>query len=210
MTELDEEKSVKQEGDQEMRYLGKGSVASVLGVSLHIAWYLCLVALVGILVAVLVMGIVAPHAFFSDAKSTFTLDTQFLSLEVPVTAIKDPQAIVFGLLGLGFVMTGFALAVIHQLRRVFASLRGGTPFTIDNAKRVRAIGRLIIIGTVANAAVCTWVGRLMLANVVSPGVELNAKVGLNLGGVFVGLVILVLGEIFRRGAELQADQDLTV
>jgi putative transcriptional regulator len=43
-----------------------------------------------------------------------------------------------------------------------------------------------------------------------PGVEINARIGLNFPAVIAGFVILVLAEVFRLGVELKEDQDLTV
>ena len=47
-------------------------------------------------------------------------------------------------------------------------------------------------------------------NISIPGVELNPKLSLNSGTIFIGLVVLVLGEVFNIGFKLQEDQDLTV
>ena len=50
----------------------------------------------------------------------------------------------------------------------------------------------------------------MMHNLVIQGVELNVKSSFHLSGIFIGLVILVLAEIFRHGAALQEEQNLTV
>jgi hypothetical protein len=54
------------------------------------------------------------------------------------------------------------------------------------------------------------VAFLVMASNALPGVELRVRTGAPLEGVFFGLVILVIGEILRRGGSLQEEQDLTV
>jgi len=129
-----------------MRYLGKGSVSSFLGVCLNIAWYVCIIAMAAILIAALVIGILIPHAL-NNSHFSLQIDGPILSFNLPSTVIKNPQALVFSGMALGFVMLGFAL-----------------------------------------------------------GAALNP----DLTGIFAGLVFLVLGEVFRIGAKMQEEQDLTV
>ncbi|MGE5549600.1 MAG: DUF2975 domain-containing protein [Bacteroidota bacterium] len=192
-----------------MRYLGKGSVSSLLGVLLNIAWYVLFAAMGGILLAMLVLGVLAPRFIPQDLMS-FTVDAQFLSFDFSQVEVKDPQVILFG--NMGFALTSLLVvqAIVHQLRKVFATLRAGTPFNLENAKRIRAIGLICIGGSFLQSLVSFLVGYLLMNNVIIKGVEVNAKGGSFMGGIFIGLVILVLAEIFRHGAALQEEQNLTV
>jgi hypothetical protein len=43
-----------------------------------------------------------------------------------------------------------------------------------------------------------------------PGIRIDAVLGLNVTMLFIGLVILVLAEVFRVGVQLREEQDLTI
>ena len=124
--------------------------------------------------------------------------------------IKNPQALVFSGMALGFVMLGFALGIIHQLRRVFASLKSGKPFSEENARYIRMIGLLSITGSVVYGMLKAVFGLWLMHSISIPGVDAEAALNPDLTGIFAGLVFLVLGEVFRIGAKMQEEQDLTV
>ncbi len=192
-----------------MRYMGKGSVSSFLGVALNLAWFTGFVAMGGILLGMLTMGIFGariPH----NLGRVFTFDAQFLSFGFSHAEIRDPRLIFLGTTSLVLVSLVVAQAVIHQLRLIFRTLQAQTPFTLENARRIQTIGFILIGGSFLQALAGFLVGLLMMNNIVIPGVELNVKSDFHMNTIFIGLVILVLAEIFRHGAALQEEQNLTV
>ena len=102
------------------------------------------------------------------------------------------------------------LMFLHHLRRIFQRVRAGTPFDATNALRLRWLGLLALA-----LAMVTGVSELVTSlavrgRLISERVEV--PLGLSVDGslVFFGLVLLALAEIFRRGAELEEEQSLTV
>ena len=103
-----------------------------------------------------------------------------------------------------------ALLVLVLLRRIFDTMTIGTPFLPQNATRIRWLGFIAIGAAVVEQIIEIALGLLVLNNVSSSGLEIDYHFDLNLGAVFVGLIIVALAEVFRHGTSLQADSDLTV
>lgn len=99
---------------------------------------------------------------------------------------------------------------LYHLRRIFLRFRGGAPFDAANALRLRWLGLLALAFaglTGVSESVTSLVVRRGLTSehvAVSSGLVVDGSV------VFFGLVLLALAEVFRRGAELEAEQTLTV
>jgi hypothetical protein len=100
------------------------------------------------------------------------------------------------MLFLGLLKTAPALVVLELLRRTLGAIVDGDPFAAVNALRI------------------TWIGVMVLAGeaAYSPGTAslVRPAFGMNLSMLFLGLLIVALGEVFRHGSRLQTDVDLTV
>ena len=103
-----------------------------------------------------------------------------------------------------------AITLLVLLRRILQSVSAGTPFVEANARRIRAIGNLIpVFGLLIQAL--HWATALVtMDTVAAEGLHIRASLSPNLTYLFIGLVIIALGEVFRYGSQLQADVDLTV
>lgn len=105
---------------------------------------------------------------------------------------------------------GVMLAFLHHLRRIFQSAQAGAPFDAGNAGRLRSLGLLLfafavldgIAGSVASLTVSRGLTSSTLT--VPAGLHVDAVV------VLVGLVLIALAEVFRRGAALEHEQSLVV
>lgn len=103
-----------------------------------------------------------------------------------------------------------ALTFLHQLRHIFQQVRSGSPFAAANAPRLRRLGLVALA-----FAILTGVSEVVTSLAVTGGrvgAPLEVRPGLPVDGsmVLLGLVLLALAEIFRRGAELEYEQSLTV
>jgi hypothetical protein len=140
----------------------------------------------------------------------FSLDTNYVQVEFTDAIIKHPKQLFVVFLPFGAAMIGLGMAIIYQLRKIFATLTVGNPFVLENSKRMRKIGLLIFGGVLVELIAGSVIGKLIMDNVLIRGVTFSVKGSLNIGGIFFGLVILVLAEIFRQGALLKDEQDLTI
>lgn len=99
----------------------------------------------------------------------------------------------------------FAMALFfYQFYQLMGSVEKGRPFTPENAKR------LVIMGLVP-------IGISVVMQGVRIGALMGNSIGLfsipqsyNLGGLFLGLILLVLSRVFKHGQYLQDEYDATL
>lgn len=189
-----------------MEYLGKKSASSVLKAVLDLLWYL---GLAGTVVMALFLG------------QTLLGDRQFspgsLQIEMPGLIFRFtggiPQightnlAIQFILI---LLLMLIVLLVLYQLRKIFATLAGGTPFTGENVSRIRIIGIVVIAGSLLQNAIHILNGIYLSGVLQMPGLEPAVNMKVDLTGILVGAVVIILAEVFHYGTCLQEEQDLTV
>ncbi len=190
-----------------MKYLGKKSASSVLKVVLDLTWYLGLAGVVLLMLFQVYFMVGGPELIPGSLQiETPGLVFRFTDgLPEPVTRTKFVVGFILVLL-----LLAVGLLVIYQLRKIFATLAGRTPFTKENARRIRIIGIAVIAGALLNTIVYFMLGLYISNFVQLPGVELIANLKVDFGGIFLGAVIIILAEVFRYGACLQEEQDLTV
>lgn len=103
-----------------------------------------------------------------------------------------------------------SVALLALLRRFLRHIADGKPFERDNALVLRWIGLIIIgFGVLAQSLRMLMV-VVAMNTLTTEGIHLEARLDPDLTVVFIGLVVLVIAEAFRRGTQLQSDVDLTV
>ena len=95
------------------------------------------------------------------------------------------------------------VVVFNRLRRVFATLTLGDPFHPQNVTRLRVIGLALI-------ALELMGGVLKYALAFAFPHRGRPSMSLNLTAWFAILVVFVLAEVFREGARLRRDAELTI
>lgn len=178
-----------------MRALGPGSVSSFLKIILDVVhyalWVLISIAALFALIALLFSfspGLLASWLPFSARLGTIIERGPFFA-----TALLA-----------GAAYMGGVLAIVDILRRIFVTLTAGDPFHPDNVRRLRLVG--VIFGGLE-------VGRYVLGAVLAlmmPGQIKTVEGALNLTTWFAVLVIFVLAEVFREGARLRNEAELTI
>jgi hypothetical protein len=99
---------------------------------------------------------------------------------------------------------GVLLIIFFRVRQVFATLTLGDPFQPENVGRLRIVG----LGLIA-LEVMGYVIRLALLWAL-PVRDQGAWSPINISGWFAILVVFVLAEVFREGARLRRDAELTI
>jgi len=108
------------------------------------------------------------------------------------------MAIIFYALGSLVVMN----AIVWHLRKLVQTLRAGDPFVPENAVRLRYIWIIVAVGEAARTALQPFIAR------VNPTIELTWDVRPHVW--FFILILLVLAQVFKEGARLRAEAQLTV
>lgn len=176
-----------------MRALGPGSVSSLLKIALDVAYWL-LWAVAG----AALLGLVS--AFFIPLDDiSVTVDDAAGLREVPLSRVL----LVFGLAAGALYFGGFVV-ILHRLRRIFRTLTIGDPFQPDNVRRLREIGLVLAVVTGGS-----FLSQMVMAR-IAPGVVTAQGVSDLLTPVFSILVVFVLAEVFREGARLRHESELTI
>ena len=181
-----------------MRALGPGSVSSFLKVILDVVRWALMISMGAVALAILAVLLLSfnPELLGGQLQlGELHLKGQWLG---PIAAAT--------LLATELYMAG-ALVIVGRLRRIFQTLIAGDPFHPDNVRRLRVIGitlALLEIGRFAFAAVARVIAHDL--GVARPHVSAHV----NLTAWFSVLVIVVLAEVFREGARLRGEAELTI
>ena len=175
-----------------LKALGPGSVSSLLKTALDVA-YILLWLVTGVLLLVLIASLFIPLDNLTDHRCG---DERQLPLTA-VAACCSASARVAAYFG-GFVL------ILRNLRLIFRTLTVGDPFHPENVRRLRQMG--VILAVVTGGV---FVAQMAMAR-VAPGVLSPQGIGELLTPVFSVLVVFVLAEVFREGARLRRESELTI
>jgi hypothetical protein len=112
----------------------------------------------------------------------------------------------------GHVAAAFTLALLflHHLRRIFHTVRAGSPFDPANATRMRTLGWLLLALALLDGMAGSVVSLAVRSGSISGGATIPLGFHMNGLAALIALVLVVLAEIFRRGADLEHDQSLVI
>ncbi len=163
-----------------MKFFGKRSLSSVMGVLLHIAWYLAIVVAVGAAAAgvVVVFHQQLGSPFASELAKSSAKDLHdwemFQSMPLGVRILVLPY--------FGAVMT-LVMMIIWRSRRLFAHFKDDIVFNAGNVRIILGVSRLVIIFSI---------------------------ITFSLGSLLVGIILRLVCEIVKNGTALQEEHDLTI
>lgn len=173
-----------------MRAIGKGSLASLLAVGLHVTRIILWIALVGLAIAMIATPFVPMIAdVFRDSD------------KVRIVGDADAAGAFIGV-ALQFVTVAVMLFTANRLLEILKTLRFGSPFVKENAERFRAVGYALLIGEGAKFAFG------FISFVSDADADIDA--GVNLIAWLAIIAVFVLAEVFHEGARMKEEQDLTV
>lgn len=178
------------------RGFGPGWMSGILKVSLEVAYWV-MWAITALLLISLVAAVFIPMSAFSDV--TFVVGDGAAAREVPL----QRAPILFGL-GAVAAYFGAFLFILFSLRKIFASLTAGDPFRPENVRRLQAVGLVLAVVTAA-----VYFAQLIVSR-IAPDVVEPQEFGALLTPVFSVLIVFVLAEVFREGARLRRESELTI
>jgi hypothetical protein len=129
------------------------------------------------------------------------------SMRVPSTSRWFIAANGIGLISLLVLVA----ATLNKLRAVLRTLIvDKQPFVAANAARIRWIGLAVIVGDIAWTTVVYAENLYARTHVPIPGVTFDALPQISVWTIILGLLILVIAEVFRAGTRLDEEQSLTI
>jgi hypothetical protein len=174
-----------------MRALGPGSVSSFLKIILDVVYVAFWVAAIA--------GVVGTLALY-----IFDIDPQLLGKAMRLRFDQGQTPAMITMASTAFTAYVIAvLIIVERLRKIFGTLTAGDPFHPENVRRLRVIGMMLII---------LELGRYPLA--VAKVLLLPDMDGISFSpnptAWFAVLVVFVLAEVFREGARLRQEAELTI
>ena len=217
----------------EMRVIGKRSIASFLKFMIDFVWYSAIVAFGGALLLFIWMFFFSsstyeihgwPVYFEQNVESSgihpISGDIDLLEIETDRARIgfrtsSDWQPKFIRLTSL-IVGGCIILLIVRNLRIIIDSIVKNNPFNHENVTRFRKIALLFIgvslFSAIRSASIAIYIrSRFVIDNPGNPfnpfelGVFGDLLRSINGHLIFIALVMLVLGEIFRLGLEYKED-----
>lgn len=208
-----------------MKKLGPRSLASVIKVILDITFYLAIFAGVLLVIVTIAIPLIDSKHLTQNPEVSFELDPAIYHIssdslgieEAPIHEARGKIKIEGVsnrrmLIGVGFalILLGVVVLVLAKLREIFQTLKGADPFSPANAGRIRFIGLAVIFGELARAAIdfgyavdTAWHFRTV-GLTIRPHFEPDVVV------ILLGMIVLVLSEVFRLGTLMKEEQRLTL
>ena len=180
-----------------MRTFGPGSISSFLKVAVEVIYAALVVLLLLQAAAVVALVVAEPLGFGLLRFSPYILHIT----GVPRMDAETP--VIVGVLLLSALYVAALLVICGQVRRVLNTLTQGDPFHPDNVGRLRVMG-LALVGLEALGSVSHVMVKLFAKT------ERPWSLSFNGAAWFAILVVFVLAEVFREGARLRAEAELTV
>jgi hypothetical protein len=175
-----------------IRALGPGSVSSFLKVILDVFYHVLWV--VGFLVAAVILGLLLISFDPQILPAAILAHANIMGQAPGVSAAVRLTGAELGLVGV--------TVIVQRLRRIFASMTAGDPFHPDNVRRLRVTA--LVLGLIE-------INRYRFAALDRFVLGLHPRsLSLDFTPWFAVLVIVVLAEVFREGARLRRDAELTI
>lgn len=117
------------------------------------------------------------------------------------------------LISVGLFILALGYFALHRLRSIIESVSIGDPFTPINGIRLRGMGLavLVIEGlSIIGSAIFAWL--LATLGEWKPNndghIEMDAEISLY--SILLGLLLIILGRVFDRGAAMRAELEATI
>ena len=204
-----------------MKLLGRWSLASLMKLVIDVPYYFLLVVLPVVFAGALWMVLTGRSgSVLFGMPVQFQLDPAshlFVTARHDIQAVSITQAhgtlqfrggsigIALAGLGYGIISLGVVLFVLNRLRAIFRTLRDQNPFVALNASRIRMIGIVIVLGQLASTGLAALYAERVTREISVAGLTLNADLSINSWVIFSGLILLMLAEVFRLGADMKGD-----
>ena len=204
-----------------MKALGKGSIASIVRGGLQVAWVILWILTACLIIAaigygaILVMvsnGLIDPSVLEGGGGRVHMDGADGGGGDFNISYDQPGGGtwpVVVPALLIGGVAIGGALVIVWRLRKLFDSFSSGEPFLRENATHLRVIWITMLVIEISRYVLMALTGAL-LAAFGGPDVHANYTLNIDLSTWGSILILIVLAEVFREGARLKEEQELTI
>jgi len=179
-----------------MKLIGPKSIAS----KLHLAFTIVLIFAI-MRVLFMALAPILPHG----SRQYLSFDVQSGPLMVSFDMLRGAEA-KWSIWAMELVSRTCHAAVIYFLVRILEPAGAGEPFHPRLPNRLRMIAGVFVIGSLLRTIFCAVLMNLGWR----PEQGVWVSWAIDFDAIFMGIVLLVLAEIFRRGYALRTENELTV
>jgi Protein of unknown function (DUF2975) len=206
-----------------MKSLGNKSLSKIFAVIINILWW---IEWIGSGVLIIVMLI----TYFSGRSMTLTVPVTFSSIPLSkIHSIKSglPDGVLnvmngnfsipvennlqntLMLLTAGIAICAVLIVVTYQLKLIFSSLSRDQPFDELNVLRIRNIGIVLIIFSFLQFLSNITLNWFLVGHFSwEDGIKLTYL--FKISYLVTGVVLIIVAEIFKQGASLKEETNLTI
>ena len=136
-----------------------------------------------------------------DAKECCGANLEIYGFEINAPVIDGKvDTSSFLVFGIGAIIILAVMAMVFRnLHLIFKKSENDTPFQRDNVRMMREIG-IFTIAIPVIGFIMSIIARLII------GAE-GAEISIDMGGIFMGIVVLCFTQFFAHGVELEKDVD---
>ncbi len=211
-----------------MNKLADYKLLRVLKFSTNVMWYLSIPVLSIAVIMLLVLLVFNPEGFQQkDFYIPVTVcgeispiqvdssDPSFSNLRIEPgsgsLAVRGSKPYLLGLMWLVVIIWLAVLAyIVYNLKSVFNNLSSGNPFERKNIVYIRNIGFTLLAGELVVWLIFFIINLIYKESFTLSAGKMDMGTNPNIVTIFTGLIILVIAEIFRTGAILREEQELTI
>jgi len=205
-----------------MKTLGNKSLSAVIAITLNVLWWIELAVAAGFLILLGIAGQIRsgyvlqlPVSFSETTISTVrSINSNFpgghinttdgiLSLQIQA---NGPNVILL-LFGYGLIFAAVNI-ITYQLRAIFSNFRKNLPFNALNISRIKNIAIVLIAYSVVQ-----WLYVVLLNRILSSNLKwehLDFTYNFSVSYALMGLMLIIVAEIFKIGLSLEEEKQLTI
>ncbi len=168
------------------------SISGVADIACRVAFWVLAVTAILIPTAVLGLKFLSPDAMLTAGEGEDAIQ------------VALPWAYVLLAAGASFAYLGISALIFRLLIGIVATLKAGDPFQPRNVVRLHQIGLAF-----ASVTVGVWIGQFAVARFVRGAMQAPSIFEL-ITPSFAVIVLVVMAEVFREGARLRRESELTI
>jgi len=179
-----------------MNLIGSKSIASTLHLVVKVAFYLATAG-------VLLMSIAPILPYSSQQHVSFVVQSG--PLDVSFDLFRGTEAR-WWIWAMELVSRTCHAVVLYLLMRILEPVGAGELFPPKTPNRLRMIGGAVVISALLRTLFCA----ALLHTGIVPGAGARVSWAIDTDGILMGIVLVLLAEVFRRGYVLRTESELTV
>ncbi len=194
-----------------MRALGKGSVASVVKAALDVVrialWLAAIVLAIAALGYLALLALTAAGAIEPAVVGDLESNIRFSpGVEYPAAG---GRLVMLWAIAVGAIAISGGIIIVGRLRKLFEGFSSGEPFRKEYADHLRAIWITMLVVEVARYASSALLA-VLLFTMHPAGSEPHYNFHIDLSTWLSIFVLIVIAEVFREGARMREEQELTI